>query len=393
MNGNNMMPRPNAGSSLSLQDIYAMNPHFVHQYMAARGMSLTPNMLNNNNANNNMGMSPMRQGGNPMQQMPSQPIMYQNQAHSLAQQMNINPALMQMNTPIGPSTTQQPILTIQQQQQKLQQQLLYNQQRFLNQQQQSKAMRSSAPQSSSVPGGPSGLSNSSGPTQQMMMMNEGASLLHQQKQIRPMPGNQSGGVNFPAQMNLVNNSNMNQGQIRYNQILRPPFQQQQQQQQHKPMQIKHQPTVNLMRPSSQLRPPLDPEAVAGAKIAAELREHVRIVKSRFVLFCFQFFFVDWMHKPRINSEFLFCFRAVESMVNDQKALLTPSFAPFKDKADVVNRLLPYHTVQFPPYPKDLKAPSSEKKQETIRKAQDVIDKVNDIVNERSKMVVSLFVAL
>lgn len=81
------------------------------------------------------------------------------------------------------------------------------------------------------------------------------------------------------------------------------------------------------------------------------------------------------------------------MVNDQKALLTPSFAPFKDKADVVNRLLPYHTVQFPPYPKGLKAPSFEKKQETIRKAQNVMEKVNDIVNERSKMVVSLLAAL
>jgi hypothetical protein len=82
---------------------------------------------------------------------------------------------------------------------------------------------------------------------------------------------------------------------------------------------------------------------------------------------------------------------IEVITKDHKALSMPNFAPFKDKEDVVNRLLPYHTLQFPAYPKDLKVLTAEEKEETIRKAQRIMDKINNVVNERSQRVVICFV--
>jgi hypothetical protein len=181
---------------------------------------------------------------------------------------------MQMNTPLGPTTNVQ-------QQQLLQQQLLFNQQQFLNQQN-GMARPSTSLSVSSLSGTPAGPGNPGSILSQQMMMNGGASLLHQQNQIRPMVGNQPSGGNFNPQMSLGSNSNINHSQLRYrpnNQILRPPYHQQPQQ----PQLQKQQPPVNLMRSASQMRPPSDPEAIAAAKILAETREHALEVKSRFVL--------------------------------------------------------------------------------------------------------------
>ncbi len=60
-------------------------------------------------------------------------------------------------------------------------------------------------------------------------------------------------------------------------------------------------------------------------------------------------------------------------------------APFTDKMDAVARLLPYHTVQLPEYPKGNKA-TKEKKDQIIKEAHQVMDQISEILKENSKQV-------
>jgi hypothetical protein len=53
--------------------------------------------------------------------------------------------------------------------------------------------------------------------------------------------------------------------------------------------------------------------------------------------------------------------------------------------DAVSRLLPYHTVQLPEYPKGNKA-TKEKKDQIIKEAHQVMDQISEILKENSKQV-------
>lgn len=60
-------------------------------------------------------------------------------------------------------------------------------------------------------------------------------------------------------------------------------------------------------------------------------------------------------------------RVVETLSNDQKALASPDFSPFKDKHDVLNRLAPYHITQFPEFIEQEEKVKDEVKVEDIEK--------------------------
>jgi hypothetical protein len=181
----------------------------------------------------------------PSQLLQQQSLLFQNQAHLLAQQMNNNPSLMQMNTPLGSNSLPNPPS----------QQILAQQQQYFYQQQQQQpiiSVNAYSPMMGSVGSHMMGNSGKFSNTHQMPMMNN-------QNGINPQVGNFQSSVN-------------NNGQLRYrpNQLLRPPTQHQ------IPMNTNNRNPI-LQQP---FRPPLGPEAIAAAKISAETREHAQIIRSR-----------------------------------------------------------------------------------------------------------------
>ena len=76
---------------------------------------------------------------------------------------------------------------------------------------------------------------------------------------------------------------------------------------------------------------------------------------------------------------------MESLSNDHKALASVNIdAPFIDKMDAVNRLLPYHAVQFPEYP-EVKI-VTEEKDRIINEANQVMDRISAILKNNSNKV-------